>query len=406
MGIISIEPASRKGAHLLIQLFGGPRSGKTLTALKIARGLVGPKGRIGVLDTESGRARLYSDKIEGGFFAGELTPPYTPERYRQAIEEFIGYGVDILVIDSFSHIWEGPGGVLEQADAAEKAGAKGLLKWLKPKVEYRKTLRFLLSTRLHVILCSRGKQPVEEFTNDRGRKEYRTLPWEPIQDKYLKYEMTVVLPMTQDGRYETDPARLKAPGDIAHLFTGELLNEATGRAIGEWVGGERVINHAHELLRKRAADAAAEGKATLQELWAALSKEDRAIVAGDMDNLKSAAIAADQEREELGRHAKDADRSGLDDPFGDKVPTGELTTLPAPPAPHKTWDAWVGATNLLVFEAASAMALASLLGKIERDRAALKVADEGLWARQGAIIEEVRAGFGGDGLPAAGKGRR
>ena len=35
--------------------------------------MVGPKGRIGVLDTESGRARLYSDKVPGGFVLGELT---------------------------------------------------------------------------------------------------------------------------------------------------------------------------------------------------------------------------------------------------------------------------------------------------------------------------------------------
>src|SRR5947207_2731090 len=75
MGILNIAPAERAGAHLLIQLYGPPRSGKTFTALRIARGMVGSKGRIGVLDTESGRARLYSDKVPGGFVVGELTPP-------------------------------------------------------------------------------------------------------------------------------------------------------------------------------------------------------------------------------------------------------------------------------------------------------------------------------------------
>src|SRR5438045_6309243 len=75
MGILNIAPAERAGAHLLIQLYGPPRSGKTFTALRIARGMVGPKGKIGVLDTESGRARLYSDKVPGGFVVGELTPP-------------------------------------------------------------------------------------------------------------------------------------------------------------------------------------------------------------------------------------------------------------------------------------------------------------------------------------------
>src|ERR1700704_3032994 len=80
MGILNIAPAERAGAHLLIQLYGPPRSGKTYTALRIARGMVGPKGQIGVLDTESGRARLYGDKVPGGFVVGELTPPGTGPR--------------------------------------------------------------------------------------------------------------------------------------------------------------------------------------------------------------------------------------------------------------------------------------------------------------------------------------
>ena len=125
MGILNIAPAERLGAHLLIQLYGPPRSGKTYTALRIARGMVGPKGRIGVLDTESGRARLYSDKVPGGFAVGELTPPYTPRRYLEAIEEFLAYGVDILVVDSFSHCWEGPGASWRWPTRPRSTGKRG-----------------------------------------------------------------------------------------------------------------------------------------------------------------------------------------------------------------------------------------------------------------------------------------
>src|SRR5436305_3922456 len=148
MGILNIAPAERAGAHLLIQLYGPPRSGKTYTALRVARGMVGAKGKMGVLDTESGRARLYSDKLVGGFAVGELTPPYTPRRYLEAIEEFLAYGVDILVVDSFSHCWEGAGGVLEMADQAEEDGGRGVMKWLMPMRDYKKLISFLLSTRI------------------------------------------------------------------------------------------------------------------------------------------------------------------------------------------------------------------------------------------------------------------
>src|SRR5438067_9812580 len=82
------------------------------------------------------------------------------------------------------------------ADQAEENGRKGLLKWLGPKRDYKKLVSFLLSTRMHMILCSRAKQPIVEAIVD-GQKTLGTQPWEPIQDKRLKYEMTIVVPMTR-----------------------------------------------------------------------------------------------------------------------------------------------------------------------------------------------------------------
>jgi hypothetical protein len=255
---------------------------------------------------------------------GELTPPYTPRRYLEAIEEFLAYGVDILVVDSFSHCWEGPGGVLEMADQAEESGKKGLSKWLHPKRDYKKLVSFLLSTRMHMILCSRAKQPLLETTVD-GEKTLVTQPWEPIQDKRLKYEMTIVVPMTLDGAYETDPTRLKVPGDLAHLFQGELLDEGTGAAIAEWVAGGKPVDHALELLRRAAYDAAASGTEVFIKWWNSASVRGRRKgLRPDLDNLTSIARVADEENarerqaEEAARQQQ-RDQELLDDPFG-KLP--------------------------------------------------------------------------------------
>jgi hypothetical protein len=336
MGILNIAPAERAGAHLLIQLYGPPRSGKTYTALRIARGMVGPKGRIGVLDTESGRARLYSDKVESGFVVGELTPPYTPRRYLEATQEFLAYGIDILVIDSFSHCWEGPGGVLEMADQAEEQGRNGLAKWLEPKRDYKKLVSFLLSTRMHTILCSRAKQPIVETVLD-GEKTLVAQPWEPIQDRRLKYEMTIVVPMTLDGGYETDPARLKAPGDLAHLFQGGLLDEGTGAAIAAWVGGGKPIDHALQLLRRAGLSAAAAGTAAFTEWWNGPGiRSRRKLLRSDFDNLASIARAADREIAGERRAAAEAqqrqrDAALLEAPFGNRPNRGN-GSLDAQPA--------------------------------------------------------------------------
>ncbi|MBF0186198.1 MAG: ATP-binding protein, partial [Magnetococcales bacterium] len=41
-------------------MWGGSSSGKTYSALRLARGLVGPQGKIGVIDTENRRALFYA----------------------------------------------------------------------------------------------------------------------------------------------------------------------------------------------------------------------------------------------------------------------------------------------------------------------------------------------------------
>jgi hypothetical protein len=219
-----------------------------------------------------------------------------------------------------SHCWEGPGGVLEMADQAEENGKKGLSKWLGPKRDYKKLVSFLLSTRLHMILCSRAKQPIIEAVVD-GEKTLVAEPWEPIQDKRLKYEMTIVVPMTLDGAYETDPARLKVPGDIAPLFRGELLDESTGAAIADWVKG-KPFDHGLELLRRAALEAAAGGTERFTKWWNSPSvRPRRKGLRPDFDNLTSIARAADQElareREaETEARQRQRDRELLDAPFG------------------------------------------------------------------------------------------
>jgi hypothetical protein len=158
-----------------------------------------------------------------------------------------------------------------------------------------------------------------------GEKTLLTQPWEPIQDKRLKYEMTIVVPMTLDGEYETEASRLKVPADLAHLFRGELLDEGTGAAIAEWVNGGKPVDHALELLRRAAFDAASGGTESFTKWWnAAPVRGRRKALRPDLDNLASIARAADDEvaRERQAEEAarqQQRDRERLEDPFG-KLP--------------------------------------------------------------------------------------
>ena len=50
-------------AGLFVSLTGGTNSGKTFSALRLARGIAGPNGKIAVLDTEGGRTLHLKDEF-------------------------------------------------------------------------------------------------------------------------------------------------------------------------------------------------------------------------------------------------------------------------------------------------------------------------------------------------------
>lgn len=302
MAIIQIQKASRTAAHLLISLSGPSGSGKTYSALQLARGIVGPTGKIGVLDTESGRANLYADTIPGGFDAAVLSSPFTPDRYRQAVREFEEAGYDILIIDSFSHEWSGTGGVLEMADEIEanslKAGKKGvgLQKWLKPKLEHRKLMNTLLSTRMHIIFCLRSKAKMKPAKDDRGRDIVVNDGLVEVTSSDFVYEMTVAGMLQSGGRL--DFATAKIPAFLRPAFVeGQPLSIETGRAIVRLMGDMEPVDAAWERVKRQAQDAAEAGTATLEGFWNTLTLDHKRRLKPDMANLKSIAVEVDRAAE-------------------------------------------------------------------------------------------------------------
>ncbi len=160
---LTIKPATRQGIKPLIGLYGESGCGKTYSALLLARGLVGPSGKIVMVDTESGRGSLYADVLPGGYDVIELFQPFAPSRYMEAIGAAEDSGAGVLVMDSASHEWEGIGGVLDLAGEAEaKSGRPGLHNWRGPKMEHAKFMLRLLQSRLPVIVCLRAKHKTKQ----------------------------------------------------------------------------------------------------------------------------------------------------------------------------------------------------------------------------------------------------
>src|SRR3954470_5435151 len=91
-----VVEAKREAVPALIALWGFSDSGKTYSALRLARGLVGDKGKIALIDTENRRAKFYAGMF-GGWLHLDLQPPFTPARYMAAHDAAIKAGANVII---------------------------------------------------------------------------------------------------------------------------------------------------------------------------------------------------------------------------------------------------------------------------------------------------------------------
>jgi hypothetical protein len=322
MPIVKIAPVTRQGMKLLISLFGLSETGKTYSALKLAAGIEPDPMKRGLLDSEGGeRGRAYADAIEGGFMYGALTAPFSPERYVEALMDFVEAGVTTLVIDSVSHAWFASGGIL---DMVENASEKNdMAKWAKPKRRLGKLTQQWNQCGLNLILCSRGKQPMIEEVID-GRKKYIPGPIIPIQEKSLRFDMTIMALMLGDGEFTVERQYGgKCPGALRPVFAANSkMDEAMGKRLIDWIGGADSLSPAQRGMMLQADDKAGEGIEAFRAWWKELAPSVRDFLKPSLPNYQSIAASSDAERARL----TEGD-DGLSDPFSGKAIPGGVQRL-------------------------------------------------------------------------------
>lgn len=300
-GIVNWVKAVREGAHVLMSLEATSGRGKTHSALLLGRGLVGPEGSLHFLDTETGRGKIFADIIPGGYTYGELTPPYTPERYVAAIKSAEAAGAQCLVIDSGSHEWSGIGGIGEIAEGGTSSSGRsltGLQKWAKPKARHKRFVQTLLTTRMHIILCLRAKEKLVQRKGADGKEEIVSMGWVPEQEKSLGYEMTVRL-FFPEGVKPGVPEVVKCPQDLLGAFPeGMQISVETGARIAEWVHGGVPVDGEAMVLKRDAQEAAEGGEAVLDTYIKGLTKSQKTKLAPFGANLRSIAVQADKDAAE------------------------------------------------------------------------------------------------------------
>lgn len=308
--MFEVKQAVREATPALIGLWGPSGCGKTYSALLIARGLVGPKGKIVVIDTENGRAKFYA-KLAGGWQHLDFQPPFTPQRYTEAMLAAEKAGADVIVVDSMSHVWEGEGGTLEQADNSE---AKGLLKWKAPKMAFKRMMNSLLRSPVNVIFCLRAKEKYAQMAD----KSIVSHGLTPIMEKNFIFEMTVAVQLAALDHVAVAP--VKAPEDLAGAIpAGKLLTSDTGVKIAEWVSGGVAIDREAENLKREARNKASEGSVAMRDWWAGLTKEQRKTLSAILEELQMTARQADDDMASASR----GDEEGKEtDPLSDAFTPG------------------------------------------------------------------------------------
>lgn len=112
---MAFRKAHRTNAKLRLAITGTAGSGKTYCSILIAKGI---GGNIALIDTENGSGDMYSHLCD--YDICNLSAPYDPRKYIQAIHEAEHEGYNTVIIDSLSHAWSGQGGILDiQAKLAE-----------------------------------------------------------------------------------------------------------------------------------------------------------------------------------------------------------------------------------------------------------------------------------------------
>lgn len=305
----TFKPAKRENVPLLIGIDGASGSGKTYSAQLLAAGIAdtigkaqGREGRVFGIDTERGRMLHYADDFR--FMHGAIDPPFSPKAYGDAIAAAEQAGADVIIIDSFSHEWEGEGGVREWAAAQEANGKKPPANWMEPKQAHKRLVNQMLAARAHIIVCLRSEEKmrveaVPQFNDDGSPRMWKGKPstkmvitpsadlpirdrWVPICEKRFPFEITTSLLLTPDNPGVPIPRKLQEQ-HRPFFPEGRRIGRDAGVALAQWSMGGAVRQPPKETsdgtgdtLTPDDARADIEGAQSLDELrgvWRTYSKQ-------------------------------------------------------------------------------------------------------------------------------------
>ena len=228
---MQLKQSKRNNVKLRLGISGASGFGKTHSALLLAYGMTQDWNKIAVIDSENSSASLYSDL--GSFNVIDLKAPYSPERYIEAIEVCEKAGIEVIIIDSVSHEWNGTGGCL---DMQAKLGGR-FQDWAKVTPLHQAFINKILQSSSHIITTTRRKVDYSLDVGSNGRTQVIKHGTKEITREGFEYELTVNFELVNDQHLA------KASKDRTGLFMNRpefIITSKTGSRLLKWCNAEPI----------------------------------------------------------------------------------------------------------------------------------------------------------------------
>lgn len=188
--VMQLQKATRKQSKIKLSLSGSSGSGKTFSALLMAFGMCNDWSKIAVLDSENYSASLYSHL--GAFNVVNLHEPFTPEQYIDAIKLCERSGMEVIVIDSITHEWNGKGGCLEIHDkeTAKMRVPNSFTAWAAVTPRHQAFVDAIVRSKCHIICCTRSKTEYI-LAEKNGRQVPQKVGMTPITREGFDFEVSI-----------------------------------------------------------------------------------------------------------------------------------------------------------------------------------------------------------------------
>jgi len=206
--------AQRKQAVIKMGLQGPSGSGKTYSALLFAYGLVKDWDKVAVIDSENHSADFYAHL--GSYSVVNISPPFSPEKYVETINLCESIGIQVIIIDSISHEWDGAREILDIH--SNMVGNNSFANWGRVTPRHNAFVNSILQSPAHIIATVRSKQDYIISERSNGKMVPEKVGLKGVTREGMDHEFTVVLELDLKHNAQASKDRtLHGQAPVYHL---------------------------------------------------------------------------------------------------------------------------------------------------------------------------------------------